>query len=87
MTTVEIPQLKPMPTMNPEPAHPGLDYRIGDLPKPVPLTASKKVDDLSRHESKHDGNPKHDPKLNPREKSPEARPPSVGKPQVGATKK
>lgn len=45
--------------------------RLGD-PKPntEPLSASKKVDDISRHESKHDTNPKndpaHDPKLDPK---------------------
>jgi hypothetical protein len=34
------------------------------------ITASKKVDDLSRHESRHDSDPKPDPKRNAREKAP-----------------
>jgi len=68
MTTYEIPQILPQPTQNPQTPHPGLESRIGDSPKPVETTASKKVDDLSRHESNHDMAPKHEPKLNAREK-------------------
>jgi len=63
MPTIELPQLVPTPTRNPS-----IESRIGDLPKPTETIASKKVDDLSRHESKHDMAPKHDHKLNPREK-------------------
>jgi hypothetical protein len=92
MPTIEIPQLNPMPTKNPEPAHPGLESRMGDLPKPLQTTASKKTDDLSRHESRHDMVPKHEPKLNAREKpagggQPATIPTPGTKPQPGPKKK
>jgi hypothetical protein len=46
-------------------------------------SASKKVDDLSRHESKHDTDPKHDPKHNLREKATDGTKPGTGQPQPG----
>lgn len=46
--------IDPKPIQDPKPAMPAVD------PKPMPVTASKKVDDLSKHESKHDI--KHDAK-------------------------
>jgi hypothetical protein len=83
MKTPEIPQLIPRPTQNPEPAHPGLESRIGDEPKPIETTASKKVDDISRHESKHDMDPKHAPKQNAREKATDGSMPGHSQPQPG----
>ncbi|WP_291272780.1 hypothetical protein [Geothrix sp.] len=68
MTIHEIPLIQSRPTPNPQTPPPGLDPQIGDTPKPRETTASKKVDDLSRHESNHDLPPKHEPKLNAREK-------------------
>ncbi len=92
MTTIEIPQIQPQPTQNPQTPHPGLESRIGDSPKPVETTASKKVDDLSRHESKHDMAPRHEPKPNAREKDqgsakPSGAPSQPGKAPIGTTKK
>jgi hypothetical protein len=83
MTTFVIPQTLPKPTQNPEPDHPGLERRIGDDPKPLETTASKKVDDISRHESKYDTAPKQNPKLNAREKTQEWTKPGGSKPQGG----
>lgn len=82
MRPIEIPPPNPMPTRNPEPAHPGLDSRIGDAPKPQVTTASKKVDDLSRHESRQDRAPKHAPSLNARDKAPRA--PTLSNPVIPA---
>lgn len=76
MRPIEMPLPNPMPTRNPEPAHPGLDTKIGDARKLQETTASRKVDDLSRHESRHDMAPKHEPKLNARDKVPAAPKPS-----------
>ncbi len=63
MTTSEIP-----PTRNPQPAHPGLDSKPGPVSNPLEVTATKKVDDLSRRQSKHDMVPKHEPKTLSKEK-------------------
>ena len=63
MTTSDIP-----PTRNPQPAHPGLDSKPGSVSNPLEITASKKVDDLSRHQSKHDMVPKHESRNIPKEK-------------------
>lgn len=92
MPTPEIPLMNAFPTANPQPPHPGLESRIGDVPKERGVTASKKVDDLSRHESKHDTAPKHEPKLNAREKTYDGSKPggssSQGpKPPMGPVKK
>lgn len=92
MTIHEIPQIQPRPTQNPQTPHPGLESQIGDSPKPRETTASKKVDDLSRHESNHDMAPKHEPKLNAREKDrgsvkPNAAPGKDHQPPHGTTKK
>jgi hypothetical protein len=84
MTIFNIPPREPVAprwTPNPEPAHPGLDRNIGDVPNPHALTASKKVDDLSRHESKHDTDPKHDPKHDPRDKTTGGTKPGPTQPQ------
>ena len=64
------------------PGFPGLERRIGYVPNFREMSASKKVDDLSRHESKHDMDPKHDPKLNAREKPQGWVKPGGAKPQV-----
>ncbi len=82
MATPEIPQLNPQPTPNPQPPNPGLERKIGDVPNFRETTASKKVDDLSRHESKHDTDPKHDPKLKARVKAHDGVKPGEGKPPV-----
>jgi hypothetical protein len=63
MTTSDIP-----PTRNPQSAHPGLESKPGPGPDPIEVTASKKVDDLSRHQSKHDMVPKHESKTISKEK-------------------
>ena len=82
MRTNEFPQLNPEPMKDPRPANPGQERKIGDVPNFREMTASKKVDDLSRHESKHDTDPKHDPKLNAREKTHEGLQPGGSKPQT-----
>jgi len=43
--------IDPKPVKDPKPTMPAVD------PKPMPVTASKKVDDISKHESKHDAKP------------------------------
>jgi hypothetical protein len=83
MTTFNIPALNPLLTRNPQPANPGLESKIGDVPEIRWITASKKVDDISRHESKHDADPKHGPNLNAREKRPETSKPDSSQPQGG----
>ena len=60
---------------------PGLVRKVAYVPNFREMNASKKVDDLSRHESKHDTDPKHDPKLNVREKTHEGVKPGGSKPQ------
>jgi len=82
MSPTEFPLHNPDSTPNPQPANPGLERKIGDVPNFREMTASKKVDDLSRHESKHDTDPKHDPKLNAREKTHEELQPGGSKPQT-----
>jgi len=62
MTTFAIPQVPADPASDPKPQNPGQGRQIGDTPKPRKVTASKKVDDLSRHESKHSPDPRQDPK-------------------------
>ena len=81
MSPTEFPLHNPDSTPNPQPGFPGLERKIGDIPNFRETTASKKVDDLSRHESKHDTDPKHDPKLNVREKTHEGVKPGGSKPQ------
>lgn len=91
MSIIEIPHINPVRTANPQSAHPGLNSRSGDSINHREITASKKVDDLSRHESKHDSAPKHEPKLNPRDKGyegpkPGGTPSQGGKPPLGPVK-
>ena len=91
MSPTEFPLHNPDSTPNPQPANPGLERKIGDVPNFRETTASKKVDDLSRHESKHDTDPKHDPKHNAREKGtvpskPDCCQPQGGKPLPGNAK-
>ncbi len=63
MTIHQIPEprpnIEPKPSEYPQPATPSPDPDTGDTPHAWEMTASRKVDDLSRHESKHDA--KHDP--------------------------
>ncbi|MFZ1377360.1 MAG: hypothetical protein WAS25_12275 [Geothrix sp.] len=87
MTTFEVPQIPTNPTNDPRPQNPGQERQIGDTPNPREVTASKKVDDLSRHDSKHSLDPKQDPKHNPREKVTEAPKPGCCDPAPGAPKK
>jgi len=82
MTTFDIPQLIPKPSTAPRLTSPELRPRNGDQSDLHEMTASKKVDDISRHESKHDSAPKHEPKPNAREKS-DANKPGFGQPQGG----
>ena len=79
MTTINSPK----PSMDPQSTSPDPGPGIGDRPNFRVMTASKKVDDLSRHESKHDMAPKHDPKFNAREKAPDTKHPGAGQPQGG----
>jgi hypothetical protein len=44
------------------PVEPTSGRMIGDVPDRNVTTGSKKVDDISRHESKHSLDPKQDPK-------------------------
>lgn len=76
MITNETPSASPSPSPTPAPPPmkeplpnlPDLQQRIGDLPKERETTASKKVDDISKHESHHSLDPKLNPKHNAREK-------------------
>ncbi len=68
MPAFEIPQIPTNPTNDSKPQNPAQERQIGDTPKPREVTASKKVDDLSRHESKHSLDPRLEPKHNAREK-------------------
>lgn len=61
MISYENPGQNPKPSADPRPAKPGQEA-IADVPMKPWLTASNKVGDLSRHESKHDEDPKKDPK-------------------------
>lgn len=83
MATFDIPQLIPKPS---EKASPIFGPRTGYQPNFREISASKKVDDISRHESRHDMAPKHDPKPNAREK-PEPNKPQGGKPLPGTERK
>ena len=84
MTIIEIPQIESKPMQNPQPLKPG-ERMIGDFPNPREVTASKKVDDLSHHESKHSLDPKKDPKHNAREKGPDWIKPGTSQPSSGKT--
>jgi hypothetical protein len=82
MPILETPQFSPRPTQHFRPANPGLVPTIGDIRNHRDRSASKKVDDISRHESKHDMAPKHEPKPNAREKTQEWTKPGGSKPQA-----
>jgi hypothetical protein len=86
------PEPTPGPIGDPERDKPGPDPRSNVSPAGWVISASKKVDDLSRHESRHDSDPKHDPKRNARDKpldgtKPDAHQPPFGKPQDGDVRK
>ena len=66
MNLTDFLQLNREPSAVRQPGFPGLERKIGYVPNFREMSASKKVDDLSRHESKHDTDPKHDPKHNAR---------------------
>lgn len=92
MTTFEDPQIPTNPTNDPKPQNPEQERKIGDTPKPREVTASKKVDDLSRHESKHSLDPRQDPKRGGGEKvsepgKPGFKPPPSKDPLPGTPKK
>lgn len=65
----------PEPVGDPQPGKPGPESNHRAHSTSWEISASKKVDDLSRHESKHDQDPKHAPKSlpkpNAREKTPD----------------
>lgn len=82
----------PQPTGDPKREEPGPDAKDRPTSTSWEVVASKKVDDLSKHESNHDTDPKHDPKRNSREKTPdetkhEARQPPGGESKPGKTQK
>lgn len=92
MISNETPSASPVPMKEPLPNLPDLQQRIGDLPKERETTASKKVDDISKHESHHSLDPKLDPKHNAREKAPDGSKDDKGhpgdqKPMPGTPKK
>lgn len=85
MTIVDIPQL--MPRTPSETRHYSLVQgpRVADRLNHREKTASKKVDDLSRHETKPYLAPKQDPRPNPREKT-DTHPPKGGEALPGTVK-
>jgi len=91
MTTFDIPQLIPKPSTDPRLISHEPWPRSGEGVNHREMTASKKVDDISRHESKHDSAPKHDPRPNAREKAETNQPGhgqlQGGKPLPGSVKK
>lgn len=92
MPTFEIPQIPTNPTNDPRPQNPAADRQIGDTPNPREVTASKKVDDLSRHESKHSLDPKQEPRRGTGEKvcdpwKPGLKPPQAQDPLPGTPPK
>jgi len=48
------PEINPMPTGDPKPAAPGTEPRSQGGRQSSTIYASRKVDDLSRHEARHD---------------------------------
>jgi hypothetical protein len=48
------PEVNPVPTGDPKPVTPGSEPRSGGRPWTTTIWASRKVDDLSRHEARHD---------------------------------
>jgi len=68
MTILEILRLDPNPDLQSEPINLGFGRRVGDVVNHREVTLSRKVDDLSRHESKHEEAPKHVPRVNHRER-------------------
>jgi len=91
MPIFDIPQLIPKPSMDLRRTNQEQRLPIGDGLNHREMWASKKVDDISRHESKHDSAPKHEPRPNAREKSETNKPgygqPQGGKPLPGSVKK
>jgi hypothetical protein len=87
MNLTDFLQLNRGPAPVRQPGFPGLERKVGYVPNFREISASKKVDDLSRHESKHDTDPKHDPKHNAREKVQEGVKPQGDKPLPGTGKK
>jgi len=71
----------PQPTGDPRPDREGPDSNGRLNSSDWAITASKKVDDISKHESWHDSDPKHDPKHNAREKTPDGTKPDTRQPQ------
>jgi len=69
MTILDILRLPPNPDdQQTEPVNTGFGRRRGDALNHSDLTPSRRADDLSRHESKPDQAPKHEPKVNHRER-------------------
>jgi hypothetical protein len=92
MTPSDIPQVPTNPSNDPKPPNPVPEHKIGDTPKPREVTASKKVDDLSRHESKSSLDPREDPKRGGGDKASEPpkpllKAPPAREPRPGAPKK
>lgn len=92
MTTFNIPKSPPKPPSTPKLDHPDQGPITGDQPVPRETTASKKVDDISKHESKHVEVPKQAPAPYMRDKAPQGpnhgtQQPQGGKPAPGPVKK
>jgi hypothetical protein len=83
MTILAIQRLIPRPDKEPEPIRTGFGLRLGDVLNHRDFKASKKVDDISRHESKHDEAPKHEPRINHRERPKEIAKPGTNPSQGG----
>ena len=88
MSIYKKPELEP--SKEPLPAKPILDPKPAVAPDAWEISASKKVDDISKHESNHDL--KHDPKhgITPKPEDrnkPGAPQPQGGKPMPGNVKR
>lgn len=64
MTTYQPPKLDPKPSKDPQL---GVNPKLNMATNGRQISASKKVDDISKHESKYD--PKYDPKHDPKHDS------------------
>lgn len=83
MTLLEILRLDPNPDLQSEPVNLRFGRRVGDVVNHREVTLSRKVDDLSRHESRHDEAPKHEPRINHRERPKEIAKPGTNPSQGG----
>jgi len=90
MTIYKTPELDPKVGKEPRPTEPSLDPKPEVAPDAWQISASKKVDDISKHESRHDPrfDPKHGAKPKPEDGAkPGANQDKGGKPTHGDVKK